>query len=72
MSEWRRWRERSGLTQEQVAQRLGVSRAHYSRLENGVRTMDLDVARALASVYGLSPAEKVHLLSMPPAQQDAA
>lgn len=65
MSEWRQWRERAGLKQETVAHQLRMSRAHYSRLENGLRNMDLNIARDLAVLFNLSPAEKAALLSTP-------
>ena len=45
------WRTRRGLTQTEIAERLGVSQSHFSRLELGkkspsLRTLDR-LARAL-------------------------
>jgi len=31
------WREERGWSQAQIAKRLGISRSHYSNLENGWR-----------------------------------
>ena len=48
----RLWREERGLTQEQVAKRVGISRSHYSNFENGHRPipdyMINHIAKALA------------------------
>lgn len=45
------WRERIGLTQEQVAERLGIGRDQVSRMESGDRRVLAvqmgDIARAL-------------------------
>lgn len=37
-------RQAAGLTQDQLGTRLGISRAHVSRLETGAREIDLSVA----------------------------
>jgi transcriptional regulator with XRE-family HTH domain len=46
------WREDRGWSQAQVAKRIGVSRSHYSNLENGWRAIPAHlinrIAKALA------------------------
>lgn len=64
---WKKWRERAGLTQEDVANILQISRAHYSRIESGKRSITLGVARQLADLMHLSPHERVEILSTSPA-----
>lgn len=54
----RQLRKRAGLTQEQVAARLGVDPATISRIERGlVVDLSLDRLHSLASVYKASIAE---------------
>ena len=43
-----------GLTQEQVANRLGISRARYSQIENDPTTVTVRQAKAIAEVLGKS------------------
>lgn len=47
-------RSQLGLTQEAVAQKIGISRCFYTQLENGRRTPSLGVAAKLASFYGVN------------------
>ena len=47
-------RKRSGLTQEEVADRLCVSRQTVSRWEQGTALPDLEQAQTLAQTYGVS------------------
>lgn len=47
-------RKRCGLTQEQVANRLGISRAAYTNIENGKRECDYDTLLALSDLFGVS------------------
>ena len=55
-------RRAAGLTQTQVAERLGITQAHWSRLEAGRRAPWAEYAalaaqlRALAQAVGLDPA----------------
>ena len=42
------YREHRGLTQDQLASTVGISKPYLSQLENGVRTPSVDTARALA------------------------
>ena len=43
-------RQRAGLTQERVAEQLGISQLHYGRLERGNRRLSLDQLADVASV----------------------
>lgn len=45
-------RERAGLTQEQVAEALGIKREQISYFENGHREIDVLTLSKLADVYG--------------------
>lgn len=47
-------RERTGLTQDQVASFLEISRGQISYYENGRREIDLTTLARLASLYGHS------------------
>lgn len=51
----RRERERQGLTQLDVAQRLGVSESVISRLETGRRSVSLTVVEQVATALGVTP-----------------
>lgn len=48
------FREKSGLTQEQLAEKLNVSRQAVSKWECGDATPDLDNLVALAELYGIT------------------
>lgn len=43
-----------GLTQEQVAERLGISRSRYSQMENDPSKVTVGQAKAIAEVLGRS------------------
>lgn len=45
-------RERQGLTQGEVAEKLGVTQSYYSRIENGVREVDLADAFNFCAALG--------------------
>ena len=47
-------RKERGLTQEQVAKALGVSRPTYVSIESGNRELTLSQAEALASILKIS------------------
>ncbi len=49
-------RKAAQLTQEDVASRLGMSRAGYGHFEDGARSMTLDDLVKLAEIVGRSPA----------------
>lgn len=47
-------RKQNKLTQDEVAEKIGVSRLTYSRYENGERKPNLDIIKQLADIYGVS------------------
>jgi transcriptional regulator with XRE-family HTH domain len=49
------WREASRLTQQQVADRLGISRQRYILVEKGLRDLTISELRVLADVFGVLP-----------------
>ena len=51
------YRKRKGFTQEQVAERVGISRQHMGAIEapNMVRAISLDVLFNIASVLEIEP-----------------
>lgn len=60
---YRRLAQRVGrfVTQEEVAEALGISREWYSRLENGtLQRLSTHLARRVAEVFALSPAALDH------------
>ena len=50
-------RERSRLTQADLARRVGVSQSHISRIESGSRTVCRERLRLIAGILKISPAE---------------
>ena len=47
-------RKLNGYSQEQVAERIGISRQAYAKWENGLTAPDVEKASLLAKVYGIS------------------
>lgn len=47
-------RDASGLKQEQLAMRAGISVGHYSKLERGVHAPSLEHLRAIAVALGIT------------------
>ncbi len=62
----RAWRKYRGLTQEQLADRIGVSGSNISLLENGKQNYTQRILEELALALGTSPAS---LLTEDPADQ---
>jgi len=56
-------RERAGLKVAEVAERVGMSSAKLSRLERGLRGLQIADVRTLCGVYGLSESETRELIS---------
>ncbi|WP_104081082.1 helix-turn-helix domain-containing protein [Cryobacterium sp. Y11] len=56
---FKRKRERSGLSQQQVAEKLGVTQSWVSNVEKGARRLDLVEGSALAKAIGTSLIEIV-------------
>jgi DNA-binding XRE family transcriptional regulator len=48
------WRTYRGLTQQQLADKAGISKPYLSQLESGKRTGTTDVLNALAQALGLT------------------
>ena len=46
-----------GLTTQQLAERLGVTRQYISLLENGKRKPSFDVAKALKKIFDIAADE---------------
>ncbi len=51
------YRKHAGLTQEQVAEKVGISRQHIGAIEapNMVRALSLDLLFNIATVLGVEP-----------------
>jgi transcriptional regulator with XRE-family HTH domain len=63
-------RERAGLSQEEIARRLGKSQPFLAKVETGERRLDLLEAFELCRVLGITlesvtPADLQHLLRAP-------
>lgn len=58
-------RRARGLTQEEVAQALGVSRTDISEWESGRGAPERDPLKALAAFYGVSPDELLSDTALP-------
>lgn len=59
---------RSGthLTQEQVADRIGISRQKYARIENGTNNITLEILAQIAKVLGVQVADITRVLDETP------
>ena len=53
-SNLQRCRDKANLTQEQVAERVGISTSFYANLERGNRSMSIPVLLAVADVLHVS------------------
>lgn len=49
----RKGRESKNMTQTEVAEQLGVTQSHYSKIESGTRNVDFVVALKICAVIGL-------------------
>ena len=47
-------RKLSGFSQEQIAEKIGISRQAYAKWESGATVPDIERAAQLAEVYGVS------------------
>lgn len=50
----RNLREDSDMTQQQIADKLYISRSAYSNYENGSRAFPLEILSQIADIYGTS------------------
>lgn len=48
-------RKKAGMTQTQLAEKIGISQVHLGRLENNVCSMDLDQVVTIADALGVKP-----------------
>lgn len=53
----REWREKKGLTQEQLGQRVNSGKDQISRWEKGGRSLKLETQYALAHALGIEPGD---------------
>jgi len=56
------YRKQKGLNSEEISKKLGISRAHYTHLENGTRAFTDDLIKKTASVLEI-PEEVVKELA---------
>lgn len=63
----REWRKHRGLTQEQLALRMGVARSYISLVEKGLRRYDQPFLEAAADALNCRPAD---LIMRPPGVAD--
>lgn len=64
-SRLREMREQAGLTQPQLAEKVGVTTRQISRLETGAQKASWDTAMALAAALGVG----VEAFAIPPQQE---
>jgi len=51
----RGFRRQVGLTQKQIAEKLGISESYYCQIENNKRRMSLQTALEIAAILRLAP-----------------
>lgn len=54
---FRRYREAHGLTQSELAKRLGVTQGAIGHIERGIRDVTAKKAKAWAAILDVTPAE---------------
>ena len=47
-------RRKKKMTQKTVAEQLGIAQSYYSRMEHGVRSVDLKMAAKICNVLGIN------------------
>lgn len=57
MDKLRIFREEAGLTQKQIAHKLGISESYYCQIENTKRRMSLQMALDIAAILKKTPNE---------------
>lgn len=55
----REWRKFRGLTQEQLAERIGIDKGYLSKIENGKRRYDQPFLEAAAAAMSCEPADLI-------------
>ena len=58
----RRFRHKAGLTQEQMAERMGVSVGFFGMMEVGRRWPNIDMLLRIAKALGVQPGELIDAL----------
>jgi transcriptional regulator with XRE-family HTH domain len=53
------WRKHRGLTQDQLAERIGMDRAYLSKIESGKRRYDQPFLEAAAEILQCEPADLI-------------
>lgn len=53
------WRRHRGLTQDQLAERIGIDRAYLSKIESGKRRYDQPFLEAAAEILRCEPADLI-------------
>lgn len=55
----RKLRESNELSQQSVADKLGITRQYYQQIENGDRQKDMDISLVVqfSNLFGISPEE---------------
>ena len=65
-------RTAKNYTQEQVADRLGISRQKYARIENGTNSITLDILTKIAGMLDVTVGDITRVLDEEPAVADRA
>ena len=55
------------ITQEQIAEQIGISRQKYARIENGVNSITLDILSKVAEVFNITVGDITRVLDDVPA-----
>lgn len=55
----REWRKFRGLTQDQLAERIGITKGYLSKIENGKKRYDQPFLEAAAQVLRCEPADLI-------------
>lgn len=51
----RRWRTERGLSQEEVAHRVGVTTSYFGQIERGSRNVSVEVLGRIGEAIGVEP-----------------
>ncbi|ABB15153.1 helix-turn-helix transcriptional regulator [Carboxydothermus hydrogenoformans] len=55
MNKLKQLRKANGLTQMEMAKKLGISESYYCQIENGTRRMSLKTALDIAAILKVTP-----------------
>lgn len=61
----REYRKRAGLTQAQLADRIGIHRDTYSRIESGRQYLTEGMQCRIAYALGIPPSRQAHAFGLP-------